>query len=178
MDRKQTGPALSVQNLGKHFGGRGAFEAVTFKVGYGEGCGILGPTDAGKDNIRSGPEHSRLSHLALGNGSGDPTGGLKPTRSRTARAKMPCRITWSFTIDRGDIPPSNALGPAPGPRDGEITATTRFAHLRGGDPAGLPVDRGPSPDLDLSLRRGAQRVQVGGVRTGSRPSDQALAKNR
>jgi ABC-2 type transport system ATP-binding protein len=41
-------PALSVQNLGKRFGDRVAFEDVCFEVGYGEVFGFLGPNGAGK----------------------------------------------------------------------------------------------------------------------------------
>jgi len=48
IDRRTTGPALSVEKLGKQFGDRVAFEDVTFDVGYGEVFGFLGPNGAGK----------------------------------------------------------------------------------------------------------------------------------
>jgi ABC-2 type transport system ATP-binding protein len=48
VDNSQVGPALSVRNLSKHFGGRVAFDEVSFDVGYGEIFGFLGPNGAGK----------------------------------------------------------------------------------------------------------------------------------
>jgi ABC-2 type transport system ATP-binding protein len=41
-------PALSVQGLGKRFGDRVAFQAVSFEIGHGEVFGFLGPNGAGK----------------------------------------------------------------------------------------------------------------------------------
>jgi ABC-2 type transport system ATP-binding protein len=43
-----TGPAIVAENLGKRFGGRVAFEGVSFEIGYGEVFGFLGPNGAGK----------------------------------------------------------------------------------------------------------------------------------
>ncbi len=43
-----SGPALSVNGLGKRFGDRVAFEGVSFEIAYGEVFGFLGPNGAGK----------------------------------------------------------------------------------------------------------------------------------
>src|SRR5260370_20292976 len=40
--------ALAVEHLSKRFGGRVAFDDVSFQVGYGEVFGFLGPNGAGK----------------------------------------------------------------------------------------------------------------------------------
>src|SRR5258708_13009602 len=45
---KRDGPAISVDNLGKRFGDRVAFEDVCLEIGYGEVFGLLGPNGAGK----------------------------------------------------------------------------------------------------------------------------------
>jgi hypothetical protein len=42
------------------------------------------------------------------------------SRSRTARAKMPCRTTWYLTTDRGDSPPSRAAVTQVWTSDGRI----------------------------------------------------------
>ena len=39
---------LVVEHLSKRFGGRVAFDDVSFQVGYGEVFGFLGPNGAGK----------------------------------------------------------------------------------------------------------------------------------
>jgi ABC-2 type transport system ATP-binding protein len=41
-------PALAVEHLSKRFGGRVAFDDVSFQVGHGEVFGFLGPNGAGK----------------------------------------------------------------------------------------------------------------------------------
>ncbi len=45
---KSSAPALAVDRLTKRFGGRVAFQDVSFEVGYGEVFGFLGPNGAGK----------------------------------------------------------------------------------------------------------------------------------
>jgi ABC-2 type transport system ATP-binding protein len=44
-------PALSVDHLSKRFGGRIAFDDVSFEVGHGEVFGFLGPNGAGKTTM-------------------------------------------------------------------------------------------------------------------------------
>src|SRR5947208_2737148 len=46
--RSHAAPALHVDDLGKQFGERVAFEGVSFEIGYGEVFGFLGPNGAGK----------------------------------------------------------------------------------------------------------------------------------
>src|SRR5579875_4218905 len=43
--------ALVVEHLTKRFGGRLAYEDVSFEVGYGEVFGFLGPNGAGKTTM-------------------------------------------------------------------------------------------------------------------------------
>jgi ABC-2 type transport system ATP-binding protein len=47
-DGSRPGAALVVEHLTKRFGGRVAFDDVSFEVGYGEVFGFLGPNGAGK----------------------------------------------------------------------------------------------------------------------------------
>jgi ABC-2 type transport system ATP-binding protein len=48
MAESSTQPAVVVEHLSKRFGGRVAFDDVSFDVGYGEVFGFLGPNGAGK----------------------------------------------------------------------------------------------------------------------------------
>lgn len=45
------GPAIKVEHLSKWFGGRPAFQEVSFEVGEGEVFGFLGPNGAGKTTL-------------------------------------------------------------------------------------------------------------------------------
>jgi len=49
--RPATEAALVAEHLGKRFGGRVAFDDVSFQVGYGEVFGFLGPNGAGKTTM-------------------------------------------------------------------------------------------------------------------------------
>jgi len=64
------GAAISVRNLGKHFGDRVAFEDVSFEVGYGEVFGFLGPNGAGKNYNRSDARHPARAVRGLGDDRG------------------------------------------------------------------------------------------------------------
>ena len=62
--------ALSVQNLGKRFGARAAFEDVSFEVGYGEVFGVPGAERGREDDNRADARHPAGTVLGLGDGHG------------------------------------------------------------------------------------------------------------
>jgi branched-chain amino acid transport system ATP-binding protein len=73
-------PLLSVQDIGKHFGGLNALTGVSFEIARGSIFGLIGPNGAGKTtlfNVLTGLYRPDAGHISLDGGS---IAGLPPHR--------------------------------------------------------------------------------------------------